>query len=163
MNRTKTARKTRVRKIRILVVDDHPIVYDGLATLIHQEDDMMVCAKTRNGTDTIRAVRQHRIDFAIVDVLLKNITGFEVAKKIQLLHPEIQVLMFSMSDDPWYVKQAFLAGAKGYITKDELSETVIDGIRHILKGGFYLSPRLSRRFSKRQREELFANNSTESR
>lgn len=155
MNITNNNQKSRVRKTRILVVDDHPIVYDGLAMLIHQEDDMRVCAKTRNGTDTIMAVRQYRIDLAIIDVLLKKTTGFEVAKKIQLLCPEIKVLMFSMSDDPWHVKQAFLAGAKGYITKDELSETVIDGIRHILKGGFYLSKRLSRQFSKRQQKELF--------
>jgi DNA-binding NarL/FixJ family response regulator len=155
MNRTKYDRKTRVRKTRILVVDDHPIVCDGLAMLIHQEADMIVCAKTRNGTDTIRAVKQHRIDLAIVDVLLKNTTGIELAKKFRSLYPDLRVLMFSMSDDPWHVKQAFLAGAKGYITKDELSETVIDAIRHIVSGGFYLSKRLMGQLSKHQQKELF--------
>jgi DNA-binding NarL/FixJ family response regulator len=159
MNPTKHSPKSRVRKTRILVVDDHPIVCDGLAMLIHQEADMIVCAKTRNGIDTIRAVKQHRIDLAIVDVLLKNTTGIEIARNFRSQYPDLRVLMFSMSDDPWHIKQAFLAGAKGYITKDELSETVIDAIRHIVSGGFYLSKRLLGQFSKRQQKELFVDGS----
>jgi two-component system response regulator DegU len=87
--------------------------------------------------------------------MLKDMTGFEITKKAISMCPDLKVLMFSLSDDPWHVKQAFMAGAKGYISKDELSETVIDAIRHILNGGFFLSKRLMRLFSKRQRNELF--------
>jgi DNA-binding NarL/FixJ family response regulator len=155
VSRTIYARKPKVRKTRILVVDDHPIVCDGLSLLIRQEADMIVCAKAGNGTEAIMAVNKHRIDLSIVDVMLKDTTGFEITKKAISMCPDLKVLMVSLSDDPWHVKQAFMAGAKGYISKDELSETAIDAIRHILNGGFFLSKRLMRLFSKRQRNELF--------
>jgi DNA-binding NarL/FixJ family response regulator len=137
-----------VRTTRILVVDDHPIVRDGLAQLINYEADLVVSAKAGNATEAIKAVRKQQIDLALVDMLLKNTTGIQVTKKIKAMCPNLIVLIFSMSDELRYVKQAFEAGARGYITKDELSEKIIDAIRQVLDGGIYLNKRLAKKFQK---------------
>ena len=134
----------------ILIVDDHPIVRDGLAQLINLEGDLEVRAKAGNIAEAVKAVKTQRIDLAIVDMLLKNETGIQVIKKIKALCPNLIVLMFSMSDDSKYIKQAFEAGARGYITKDELSEKIIDAIRQVLDGRIYLSKKLAKKFPKHQ-------------
>jgi len=133
-----------VRITIILVVDDHPIVRDGLAELLNHEADMVVSAKAGNIAEAVEAVKKQRIDLAIVDMLLKNDeTGVQVTKKIKALCPNLIVLIFSMSDNPLYVKQAFAAGARGYILKDELSENIIVAIRQVLQDKVYLSKRLA--------------------
>jgi DNA-binding NarL/FixJ family response regulator len=141
-----------VRTTIILVVDDHPIVRDGLAELLNNEADMMVIARAGNIAEAVKAVKKQRIDLAIVDMLLKDETGIQVTKKIKALCPNLIVLIFSMSDDIQYVRQAFEAGARGYITKDELSENIIDAIRQILDGGIYLNKRLAKKLQKHQIE-----------
>ena len=127
----------------ILVVDDHPIVRDGLAELLNHEDDMEVSAKAGNIAEAIKAVKKQRIDLAIVDMLLKDETGVQVTKKIKALCPNLIVLIFSCSDEPQYVKQAFAAGARGYILKEEVSEKIVVAIRQVLQGKVYLSKRLA--------------------
>jgi len=135
-------------KTRILIVDDHPIVRDGLEQLINYEADLLVSAKAGNAAEAAKAVKKQRIDLAIVDMFLKNATGLQVTKKIKAICPRLIVLMFSMSDDPRHVKQALKAGARGYITKDELSEKIITAIRQVLDGRIYLNKRLAEQFSK---------------
>lgn len=145
-NNTNTIVKTTI----ILVVDDNPIVRDGVAQLINLEADLVVSAKAGNSAEAVKAVKKQRIDLALVDMLLKNETGVQVTKKIKALYPNLIVLIFSMSDNPQHVKQAFEAGAGGYILKDELSEKIIDAIRQVLKGDVYLSKRLAEKFPKRE-------------
>ena len=138
-------------KTRILVVDDHPIVCDGLADLINHETDLVVSAKAGNIAEAIKAVKKQRIDLAIVDMLLKHDeTGVQVTKKIKALCPNLIVLIFSMSDEPGYIKQAFEAGARGYITKDEVSEEIVNAIRRILKGQIYISRGLLKNLPKEE-------------
>ena len=143
-----------VRKTRILVVDDHPIVCDGLTDLIHHEADLVVSAKAGNAAEAIKAVKQQRIDLAIVDMLLKNATGVQVTKKIKAICPNLIVLIFSMSDELRYIKQAFEVGARGYITKDELSEEIVNAIRQILKGKIYISRGLLKNLPKEEVSSL---------
>jgi DNA-binding NarL/FixJ family response regulator len=142
------------RKTRILVVDDHSIVCDGLTDLINHEADIVVSAKASNAAEAMKAVKEKQIDLAIVDMLLKNTTGIQVTKKIKALCPDIVVLIFSTSDELRYIKQAFEVGARGYITKDELSEKIIYAIRQILDGGIYLNKRLAKKFPKHKLNEL---------
>jgi DNA-binding NarL/FixJ family response regulator len=148
-----------VRTTRILVVDDHPIVRDGLAELLNHEADLVVSAKASNAAEAIRAVKKQRVDLAIVDMLLKDTTGVQVTKKIKAICPNLIVLIFSMSDELRYIKQAFEVGARGYITKDELSEKIIDAIRQILGGGIYLNKRLAKKFPKHELNEFLADDS----
>ena len=138
-NNTDTIVKTTI----ILVVDDHPIVRDGLAQLINLEVDLVVSAKAGNIAEAVEAVKRQRIDLAIVDMLLEDETGAQVTENIKALCPNLIVLIFSMSDNPKYVKQAFAAGAIGYILKEELSEKIIDAIRQVLKGEVYISKKLA--------------------
>jgi len=136
------------KKTRILIVDDHPIVRDGLEQLINYEADLLVSAKAGNAAEAAKAVKKQRIDLAIVDMFLKNSTGVQVTEKIKAICPRLFVLMFSMSDEIRHVKQALKAGARGYITKDELSEKIITAIRQVLDGRIYLNKRLAEQFSK---------------
>ncbi len=137
-----------VRTNRIAVVDDHPVVLEGLAQLVNREDDLLVCVKTDNEKEALEAIRKHNIDLVIVDMLLKNTTGVQVTEKLRFQYPSLHILILSMSDDQYHVKGAFQAGARGYITKDEVSEKIITGIRQVLKGGIYVSKKLARKFSR---------------
>jgi DNA-binding NarL/FixJ family response regulator len=159
VNKKKNNTNLEAGKTRILVVDDHPIVRDGVAELLNHEADMVVSAKAGNIAEAIKAVKKQRIDLAIVDMLLKDETGVQVTKKIKALCPNLIVLIFSCSDEPQYVKQAFAAGARGYIIKDEVSEKIIDAIRQVLKGKVYLSKRLAEKFPKHELNELLVDDS----
>ena len=139
-----------------MVVDDHPIVRDGLAELLNHEADLMVIARVGNTAEAMRVVKKQRIDLAIIDMLLQNTTGIQVTKKIKARCPNLTVLIFSMSDELRYIKQAFEVGARGYITKDELSEKIIDAIRQILDGGIYLNKRLTKKFTRHEINEFLA-------
>jgi DNA-binding NarL/FixJ family response regulator len=145
-----------VVKTKIMIVDDHPVVRDGLALLINCETDMAVIASAGTAAQAVKAIGKHSIDLAIVDMLLKGTTGDQITQKIEAICPNLIVLMFSMSDDLHHIQQAFKAGARGYITKDELSEKIIYAIRRVLKGETYLSKRLSKMFTRRQLSKLLA-------
>ena len=146
-------------KTRILVVDDHPIVRDGVADLINLEADLVVTARAGNLAEAVKAVKKQRIDLALVDMLLKDETGAQVTKKIKAICPNIVVLIFSMSDEMRHIKQAFEAGARGYINKDEVSEKIIDAIRQVLDGRIYLNKRLAKKFPKHELDEFLADDS----
>jgi DNA-binding NarL/FixJ family response regulator len=156
VNEKKNSKSPGIVKTKILVVDDHPIVRDGLALLINYETDLAVIASAGNAAQAVKAVGKHPIDLAIVDMLLKDTTGDQVTQKIKTICPYLIVLIFSMSDDLHHIRQAFKAGARGYITKDELSEKIIYAIRRVLKGKTYLSKQLSKMFTKRQLSKLLA-------
>jgi DNA-binding NarL/FixJ family response regulator len=134
------------RKIRIAVVDDHPVVLEGLAQLVNSEDDFIVCVKAYNEKEVFDAIKKHQVDLVIVDMLLEKTSGVQVTEKLKAQYPSLHILILSMSDDLHHVKGAFQAGARGYITKDEVSEKIIAGIRKVLKGGIYVSKKLSQKF-----------------
>ena len=136
------------RKNRIALVDDHPVVLEGLAQLINREDDLTVCATAGNAKDTLKALKKRQVDLVIVDMLLKNTTGVQLTERLRSQYPSLHILVLSMSDDRHHVKGAFQAGARGYITKDEVSERIIAGIRQVLKGGIYVSKKLAHKFSR---------------
>ncbi|HEM62019.1 MAG TPA: response regulator transcription factor, partial [Chloroflexi bacterium] len=96
----------------------------------------------------LEAVSGQPVDLVIIDMLLKNTTGVQVTEELRSQYPSLHILILSMSDDQHHVKGAFQAGARGYITKDEVSEAIIVGIRQVLKGRLYISEKLARKFSK---------------
>jgi two-component system nitrate/nitrite response regulator NarL len=145
-----------VVKTNILVVDDHPIVRDGLAMLINCETNLTVVARAGNAAEAVKALKKHTIDLAIVDMLFKDTTGVHITQKIKAMCPRLVVLMFSMSDKMLHIQQAFEAGARGYIIKDELSGKIIHAIKRVLEGKTYLSKRLSKIFTSRQLTKLLA-------
>jgi len=120
-------------------VDDHPIVRQGLAQLINQEHDLVVCGQAEDAHEAIRAVRENEPDMVIVDISLKDTSGVELIKDLQVQHPELPILTLSMHDEAVYGERALRAGARGYIMKQEAIEKVVTAIRRVLAGEVYVS------------------------
>jgi DNA-binding NarL/FixJ family response regulator len=137
------------RKNRIVVVDDHPVVREGLEQLINREDDLVVCATAGNSKRALETVEECQVDLVIIDMLLKKTTGVQVTEKLRFRHPSLYILILSMSDAAHHVKLAFQAGARGYITKDEVSEKIVVAIRRVLNGEIYVGKRIARQCSKK--------------
>ncbi len=138
------------KTIKVVIVDDHPIIRKGLRLLINQESDMEVLAEIDNPQDAINVVEGQTDNlFLIVDLLLNDDNnGLELIKKIRNIKPKTQMLVLSMHDEFFYAERALRAGAKGYIMKQEPSEKVIQAIRKIFQGEVYLSDRMSEKLLK---------------
>jgi len=126
-------------KRTVLIVDDHPIVRQGLAQLINQEKDLEVCGQAEDAHEAMQAIRQFDPDMVIVDIGLKNTSGMELIKDLKVQHPDLPVLTLSMYDEAVYGERALRAGAKGYIMKQEATEKVVTAIRRVLAGEVYVS------------------------
>jgi DNA-binding NarL/FixJ family response regulator len=142
MAATKTSDGDR-KKTRILIVDDHPIVREGITKLIEQEKDMTVCGQAEDAHEARKALKTLKPDMVIVDISLKETSGMDLIKDIQALHPKIPVLTLSMHDESLYAERALRAGAKGYVMKEEAPEKVITAIRTVLSGQLYVSDRVT--------------------
>jgi len=137
------------RKARVLVVDDHPIVRQGVAQLINHEADLAVCAEADSAAEAVRAVAESRPDVAVVDLSLREASGLELLKDLKVRFPRLPVLVLSMYDESVYAERALRAGARGYIMKEAPPEQVLEAIRRVLAGEVYLSGAASSRLLKR--------------
>jgi DNA-binding NarL/FixJ family response regulator len=133
------------RKIRVLVVDDHPIVRQGLSQLINQEPDLMVCGQAEDARTALDAIDPSQPDILIVDVSLDGPDGIELLKTIRAKDARLPVLILSMHDESLYAERALRAGANGYIMKQEATERVLVAIRQILSGEVYVSERMAKK------------------
>ncbi len=125
-------------KKKIFIVDDHPIIREGLAQLINQEEDLVVVGEAADATGAIKRITKIKPDLAIVDISLKGTSGIELTKNILTKHPKILVLIISMYDESIYLERALRAGAKGYLTKHEATDHMVIAIRKILGGDIYV-------------------------
>ena len=130
-------------KKRVLVVDDHPIVRQGLALLINREPDLLVCGEAEEATGALEALAAAKPDLLIVDISLNGPDGIDLLKQIRTTHPTLPVLILSMYDESIYAERALRAGASGYIMKQEATEKVLVALRRILNGEIYVSERIS--------------------
>jgi DNA-binding NarL/FixJ family response regulator len=128
---------------RVLIVDDHPIVRQGLAQLVNDEPDLTVCAESDTLKGALQKIAETKPDIAVVDLSLGRESGLELIKDIRVRHPKLPVLVLSMHDESLYADRVIRAGAMGYIMKDEASDRVIGAIRQVLSGKVYLSDSLS--------------------
>jgi DNA-binding NarL/FixJ family response regulator len=129
-------------KRRILIVDAHALVRRGLASLIDGEPDLSVCAAVGTPQEGLEAIASAGPDLVIVDLSFEEGLGLDLVRKILSRHPDMPVLIISILDAPIYAERAFEAGATGYVTKQELDETVLIAIRTVLAGDKYLSSKL---------------------
>ena len=134
---------TSKNKTNILIVDDHPIVRQGLAEMVNHEDDIEVCGQAEDAHQAMKAVKELKPDMAIVDISLKQTSGMELIKDLQAQYPNLPVLALSMHDESLYAERALRAGARGYIMKAEATEKVIMAIRKILSGEIYISDKMA--------------------
>jgi DNA-binding NarL/FixJ family response regulator len=130
-------------KYGILIVDDHPVVRQGLAQLIDQEKDLEVRGHAEDAPQAMRAIKEIQPDMVIVDISLKDTSGMDLVKDMKIRHPDLPILILSMHDESLYAERALRAGAKGYIMKQEATERVITAIRRVLAGEIYVSDRMA--------------------
>lgn len=133
--------KVKNGKTKIFIVDDHPIVRQGLTQLINLEDDMAVVGEAADVAEAVQGIAKLKPDLALVDISLKGTSGLELTKNIMTEHPRMSVLIISMYDESLYVERALKAGAKGYIMKQEATDHVAAAIRKVLGGEVYVSDR----------------------
>lgn len=126
-------------KVRVLIVDDHPIFRMGMAELLNQEDDFTVCAVAEDLISARKALKNLGPDLAIIDITLAGDNGLDLVKEIVAMDREIPVLVLSMHDEQVWAERAIRAGARGYIMKKEASETVIQAMRNIIGGKIHVS------------------------
>jgi DNA-binding NarL/FixJ family response regulator len=138
---SKTAGDTR----KVLIVDDHPIVRDGLVTLINHESDLTVCGEAEEPQEALEAISQLKPDVVIVDITLKGSNGIELTKSIKARSPGLPVIVLSIHDESVYAERALRAGAQGYLMKEVVSERIITAIRTVLSGEIYVSNAMSKR------------------
>jgi DNA-binding NarL/FixJ family response regulator len=135
-------------KKRIAVVDDHPIVRQGLALLINREPDLEVCGEAEEATSALHVIASARPDLLIVDISLTGPDGLDLLKTVRLTHASLPVLILSMHDELIYAERALRAGANGYIMKQEATERVLVAVRRILNGEIYVSDAIANRMLK---------------
>lgn len=135
----KVRREPGQKKTRILVVDDHAVVRQGLMKLINEESDLVVCAEADSASQALEALDRQEIDLAIVDISLEGTSGLELTEVMKLRRPNIIVLILSMYDSLLYAQRSLRAGAAGYVAKHEAAEKIIAAIRQVLSGKTYIS------------------------
>lgn len=132
-------------KARILVVDDHPIVRQGVSMLINHEPEMHACSEAGDIPQAMAALKASHHDMAIVDLSLLGFSGLELVKQLRHKYPKLAILVMSMHDETIYAERVLKAGAHGYLMKHEGTDTVLRAIRQILKGERYISDRMRSR------------------
>lgn len=132
-------------RIKVFIVDDHPVVRQGLSLLLRLEPDMTCCGEAETVPEALRGIETARPDVAIVDLSLRDSSGLELVKDLHAYHPSLPVVVLSMHDETLYAERVLKAGAKAYLMKDEAQETILTAIRKVVGGGLYLSDRMSGR------------------
>ena len=145
MNQATTA----IKKSKVLVVDDHPIVRQGLALLINRESDLTVCGEAEDARMAMQSITTSKPDILVVDISLNGPDGLDLLKDIRTRYPDLPVLILSMHDESIYAERALRAGAQGYIMKQEATEKVLVALRRILSNEIYVSDRISNRMLQR--------------
>jgi DNA-binding NarL/FixJ family response regulator len=135
--------KPKRKKQRILIVDDHPMMRQGLAQLINDEPDLMVQAEADTAKQALESVTSRKPDLVLLDISLPDKNGLELTKDIHVMSPEIQILVVSMHDEALYADRVLRAGARGYIMKQEGGKKLLAAIRQVLSGRIYVSDKMS--------------------
>ena len=139
--------------IKIVLVDDHAVVRSGLRLLLDAQDDMEVVGEAGNSKDAVFRARALKPDLILLDVVMPGESGIEVLPQLLKESPDTKVLVLSMQDDPSYVREAFAAGASGYVLKEAADEEVVSAVREIAGGGHYVHPTLGARMVAAEAQE----------
>jgi len=137
--------KTKPTAKRILIVDDHPMMRNGLAQLIDNEPDLKATAEADTARQAIEAATRQKFDLALLDLSLPDKNGLELIKDLRVLQPELPLLVVSMHDEMIYAERVLRAGARGYIMKQEGGQKFLRAIRQVLSGQVYVSEKMAAR------------------
>src|SRR4029077_13375446 len=139
--------------IRVLVVDDHAVVRAGLRRVLDAEDDIETVGEAANAERAVFEALEARPDVVLMDVVMPGKTGIEGMPALLQALPDVKVLLLSMQDDPRYVREAFEAGASGYVLKEAADTDVVDAVRAVAAGERYVHPALGARLIAAESEE----------
>src|ERR1700736_5530054 len=137
------------RTRRVFIIDDHPLVREGLANLINQQSDLTVCGEAEDSAGAITDIESTLPDVALIDISLKNESGLELVKTLQNRFPQVALVVLSMHDEALYAERALHAGARGYVMKRETTKNVLTAIRRVIGGDIYVSDRIVNSMAKR--------------
>jgi DNA-binding NarL/FixJ family response regulator len=140
-------------RVKVLLVEDHPMFREHLGQLINRDLGMAVCGEADNIKDAMRLVRETNPDIAIVDITLRGSSGLEFIKDIKAQGLPLNVLVLSMHDEELYAERSLRSGAKGYITKNEASSELINAIRCVMAGDVYASKKLTAKLLERMTQK----------
>jgi len=141
----KAMKKAARTQTRILIVDDHPMMREGLAQLIAQQPDMMVCGEAGEAGDALEKVRLLKPNLVLADITLPGRNGLELIKDIQSLDASVAVLVISMHDESFYAERVLRAGGRGYVMKQEGGKKIMEAIRQVSAGQIFVSEKMSAR------------------
>ena len=131
--------------IRVLIVDDHAVVRSGLRLLLEAEKGIEPVGEAGSARDAVFQARAMKPDVILLDLVMPDRTGLDVLPQLKHENPETQVLVLSMQDEPRYVREAFAAGASGYVLKEAADTEVVAAVREVAAGGRYVNPELGAR------------------
>ncbi len=131
--------------VRVLVVDDHSVVRTGIRQLLDAEDELEVVGEAGTARDAIFQARSTKPDVIVLDVVMPDQSGLDVVPTLLHEHPDAKVLILSMQDDPRYVREAFGAGANGYVLKEAADAEIVSAVNEVARGGRYVHPVLGAR------------------
>lgn len=126
-------------KRRVFLVDDHPLVREGLTNLINQQKDLVVCGEAEDAPEALQAIESQQPDAAVVDIALAGSSGIELIKDIRCVAPKVAMVVLSMHDEALYAERALRAGARGYVMKRETTKKIVSALRDVLEGRLYVS------------------------
>lgn len=133
-----------MKKIRVLIADDHKIVRQGIRKLLEAEPDLEVVGEACDGRESIKEVQQLKPDLVLMDIAMSNLNGLEATRQIKKALPKVKVLILTMHKNEEYVLQSLQAGASGYLLKDAAAEDLVSAIRSVHKVDSFLSPAVSK-------------------
>ena len=139
--------ETLAPKSHVFVIDDHPLVREGLTNLINAQDDLVVCGEAEDSAQAIAGMVKTRPDVALIDISLQNESGLELVKHLATQFPKVALIVISMHDETLYAERALRAGARGYVMKREASKNVLSSIRRVVEGGVFVSERVASRIA----------------
>jgi two-component system, NarL family, invasion response regulator UvrY len=146
--------------VKVLIVDDHPIVLSGCRALLAETDDMIML-EARDATAAHDLYAANQPDVAVIDINLPDISGFELARRLQVRDPKARIIMFSMNDDPMFAAQAIEGGARGYISKSDDPSAFLVAIRQVAAGGQWLPQDMAQKIAFLRNGEQASLNSRE--
>ena len=139
----RTAPKPSTKQARIFIVDDHPICREGLAVIIRQQPDMILCGEADTAANAFEQIPRAKPDIVLTDIGLPGKSGLELLKDLHAILPGLPVLVISMHDEGLYAERALHAGARRYIMKQEVREKIVQAITRVLGGQVYVSEKIS--------------------
>jgi DNA-binding NarL/FixJ family response regulator len=132
-------------RARILIIDDHPLLREGLAARISAQEDLEVCGEAASAAEALSLIRSMRPALVLIDLMLRGSSGLDLIKKIRARGREPKILVLSAYDEGLFAERSLRAGAEGYLNKQELQASVVEAIRTILRGERFVSPALTQR------------------